>query len=162
MDFAMSQASIADDTYPLLWNIQVVDLRPSLLALYARTVPRSVVSPICAVPISDLSDFPDEAEVLLRGPFFQLLGLRTEKVSDGREIFVLDVVMVTANRDHVSSVSLSDHETDRARNLFRTMVELERAERCVAYATQHGLTSDAEAYTVSSRQLQARLGEFDE
>jgi hypothetical protein len=67
--FVEEQARQSTDGQPLLWDIEVANLPAERLEGYRAAFPTSVVSTICAVPIERLSDFPDENEVLLRGPF---------------------------------------------------------------------------------------------
>ena len=70
-DFFMSEGlKKFPSRFPLLWKIHIISLDEKLLGIYQSLFPTSVVSSICAVPISELSDFPHEEEVLLRGPFF--------------------------------------------------------------------------------------------
>lgn len=55
------------------WKTHVHALDPKLLAQYQSKHPDSIVTTICAMPISRASEFPNEQEVLLRGAFFQIL-----------------------------------------------------------------------------------------
>jgi hypothetical protein len=146
LTFAVNEAARISG-YPVLWVIHVAGLRPELLALYVQRFPASIVTSICAVPINDLSDYPDEQEVLLRGPFFQLVRLCENGVRYGtQQIPVIEVLMLNSNRDHISSVFLDDSEADSARNLFRALVQTERATLCAQLAEEYGLSADAKAY----------------
>ncbi|KAG6835394.1 hypothetical protein H0H93_001919 [Arthromyces matolae] len=145
--------------YPFLWRIHVLGLFPRYLNIYRERFPTSVVSTICAVPIKELSDFAAEDEVLLRGPFFQLVSLR-EEFFEGHEqpIHVMDLVMLNINRDHPSTMQLSPEEGDKARQLFACLVGLCRTEICRELAMVYGLTDDIaqyeEMYRVASEKLE--------
>jgi hypothetical protein len=131
---------------------------PKLLKLYQGRFPNSVVTSICAVPIKQLSDYPDDNEVLLRGPFFQLLRLRKENLRAANiPLHIIEVVMITANRDHISNVFFSEVDGHRARELFRALVEMQRADLCANRAEQYGLLADARAYRESSSKHQKLL-----
>jgi hypothetical protein len=130
---------------PLLWRIHVIGLEPQLLSIYHDRFPTSVVSTICSVPVSELSDFPEEREVLLRGPFFQVLNLSQEGEIEGRPVHVVDVVTLNSNRDHFTTAQLG-REDARARELFRALVSYRRHRFCVSYCHRHGLDDDAVEY----------------
>jgi len=147
LTFALKEASSGPNKYPIVWEIHVAGMDPQSLRIYRDNFPISVVSSICAVPIDRLSDYPSEREVLLRGPFFQLLRMRRENVHvDGKPLHTIEVVMLHESRDHISSVSLSEPETRRARELFRILVTMERAKLCAGRAEEYGLVDDAAAY----------------
>jgi hypothetical protein len=132
---------------PLLWDIEVAGLSAERLKVYRAAFQTSVVSSICAVPIERISDFPEENEVLLRGPFFQILRLRRDSESiAGKPLHVVEALMLTANRDHPSTMRLGDSEARIARDLFRILVAIDRSTRCAARAEQYGSPSDAAAF----------------
>ncbi|GLB33333.1 putative protein CC1G_03129 Coprinopsis cinerea okayama7 130 [Lyophyllum shimeji] len=85
-----------------LWRIHVVELEPELLEVYRQRFPTSVVSTICAVPIRDLSRVPEEDEIVLRGPFFQLIRMQEEVLEGVGHIHTMDSVMLNTNRDHLA------------------------------------------------------------
>ena len=133
---------------PLLWKIHVISLEDGLLEVYHEMFPTSVVSTICAVPISKLSFYPHEEEVLLRGPFFQVLNFYKNGTIDGRRsLYVIEVVMLNSNRDHPSNCNeeLGD-KADLARSVFRTIVGIRRNQFCYDYCMRNKMTDDAEAY----------------
>ena len=134
---------------PLLWKIHVIGLEPHLLSIYHDHFPSSVVSTICSVPVSELSDFPEEREVLLRGPFFQVLNLSQEGEIEGRPVHVLEVVTLNSNRDHFTTAQLGG-EGARARGLFRAIVSYRRHRFCASYCSSHGLEDDAVDYREQS------------
>ena len=130
----------------LLMEIHVIGLNPEHLAFYRQKFPGSVVSTICAVDIHQLSYVKDEKEVLLRGPFFQVLQLHEGRVVSGRRTHVLEAVMLNTNRDHLTSVQLQGEQETVARRLFATMVTVTRCQFCVQYCRQNELPDDAAEY----------------
>jgi len=130
---------------PLMWKIHVISLEEKLLQVYHKMFPASVVSSICAVPISRLSCYPQEEEVLLRGPFFQVLNFYKQGMVDGRPLYILEVVMLNSNRDHPSNVELG-MKADLAQNVFRNIVSISRGHFCFEYCKKHGLVDDAVEY----------------
>lgn len=132
---------------PLLWKIHVISLDDNLLGVYRNLFPTSIVSSICAVPVSGLSDFPYEEEVLLRGPFFQVLNFYEEGIIVGRPLYVLEVVMLNSNRDHPSTAELGVND-NLARSIFGTIVGIRRNQFCFNYCDDHTLQDDANAYRI--------------
>ena len=130
----------------LLMEIHVIGLNLEHLAFYRQKFPGSVVSTICAVDIHQLSYVKDEKEVLLRGPFFQVLQLHEGRVVSGRRTHVLEAVMLNTNRDHLTSVQLQGEQETVARRLFATMVTVTRCQFCVQYCRQNELPDDAAEY----------------
>ncbi|KAG6918505.1 hypothetical protein DXG01_013865 [Tephrocybe rancida] len=157
---------MADDVdatrHPFLWRIHVIGLHDRYLQIYRERFPSSVVSTIGAVPISDLSDFTEENEVLLRGPFFQLVCLQ-EELFDGQDkpVHVMDLVMINANRDHPSTMQLSAEEGDRARQLFACLVGMCRAEICRELAALYGLADDVTQHEEIFQAGKAKFASFD-
>lgn len=130
---------------PLMWKIHVISLEEKLLQLYHRMFPTSVVSSICAVPISNLSCYPQEEEVLLRGPFFQVLNFYKQGMVDEKPLYILELVMLNSNRDHPSNVELGT-KADLAQNVFRNVISISRNRFCLEYCKRHGLVDDAVEY----------------
>lgn len=145
---------------PFLWRIHVVDLDPALLRIYRDRFPRSVVTTLCAVPIHELSHFEEEEEVLLRGPFFQLIRI-AEEVVDGHEpaIQVMDLVMLNTNRDHPSTMELGELQ-DEARKIFACLVGMGRAVVCKQIAEKYQLVDDAVVYGEMFDEQQKKLNEL--
>jgi hypothetical protein len=161
LSFALKEASKGFDRHPILWEIHVAGLDPKLLEVYHERFPTSVVSSICAVPIEQLSDYPDENEVLLRGPFFQILRFQKENIQrDGTPLHVIEAIMLNANRDHISIISLNDSDAHRARKLFQTLVAIERATLCAERVEEYGLQADAKTYRSILSAERARLDDF--
>lgn len=150
-----------DPTYNrVLLRVHVAGLADEKLAIYSSRFPSSVVTPICAVDISNLSDFPEEREVVLRGPFFQLVGVSEEKTDKGHPLFVLDVLVFNTNRDHPSTMEMEDEEGDKARVLFACLIEEARAEKCLELAPQIGREQDMEAYRMILQKSGVKLAEI--
>jgi len=160
MAFAAIESARRPDLYPVLWEIRVASLEQGLMTIYHQTYPESVVTSICAVPIRELSDFSAESEVLLRGPFFQLIRLREAhgRVA-GKPVRVVEALMLTANRDHIGSAFMGGR-AEPARKLFRILVTMNRAELCAARAEEYRLWSDAEAYHALAADMHTELGSF--
>ncbi|KAG6853713.1 hypothetical protein C0991_002129 [Blastosporella zonata] len=144
--------------HPFLWRIHVIGLSSKYLQIYRERFPTSVVSTIGAVPIRELSDYAEEDEVLLRGPFFQLVCLQ-EEVFEGQEkpVHVMDLIMINANRDHPSTMQLSAEEGESARQLFACLVGMRRAEICRELASLYSLVEDAALYDEMFRAGKAKF-----
>ena len=126
--------------------INVIGLKPEYLEHYTKRFPISVLSTICAVDIHKLSFHPEEREVLLRGPFMQVLHVyRDEGDLLGQPCDVLEMVMLNSNRDHISTSQLGDQD-DLARAMFGTMVGVTRCEFAIDYCERKGLEDDAAEY----------------
>jgi hypothetical protein len=141
---------------PLLWRINVVGLGAHLLGSYQNRFPQSVVSTICAVPVSQLSDFPHEQEVLLRGPFFQVLNFFEGGEIEGKPVYVLEVVILNSNRDHFTTAQLGKNDRP-ARELFGAIVNLRRSQFCLEYCEKHNLHDDAVAYRTQYEIFEKRM-----
>ncbi len=145
-DFALRESTARSGTHPIVWRVHVVGLRPDLMEIYQRRFPSSVVTSICAVPIHQVSDYPHEQEVLLRGPFFQVLRMsRVSLDNSGPALQVIDAVMLNSNRDHISAIASDEGEDRAARELFRLLVNVERARVCGALAAEFS-SEDARLY----------------
>lgn len=77
----------------------------------------------------------------------------------GKTCSVLEVVMLNANRDHISSSSLGDLDT-LARDLFATMVTVTRSEFAATYCQDKGLTQDAREYQRVVEESRSKLKEL--
>ncbi|MEV3987347.1 hypothetical protein AB0J57_00400 [Streptomyces sp. NPDC049837] len=165
MAFAREQARRNPDLIPLIWKIQVCGLTGDQLEMYRSHFPLSTVTSVCAVPIDELSEYAYEREVLLRGPFFQLLRLTEDMdgvgTGNGRA-HTIEAIMLNSNRDHVSTVASDEGEDRRARDMFRSLVTVRRATWCERYAHDHGMSEDAAAYrrllVEAMTALEAQLG----
>lgn len=140
---------------PILQRIRIHGLSPDRLAAYRACYPESVVSTICAVPIGHLSEYPSEAEVLLRGPFFELVGIGehpTLRIYD-KPVQVLDLVMMNSNRDHPSTPQSGP--SDPARKLFNALVSSDKLDACASLAEELGLAADSPIYRTLAEQALA-------
>jgi hypothetical protein len=144
--FAVAESARAPGRVPLIWDISVSSLDPSLLAAYHAEFPASVVTSLCAVPIDEISDYQDEQEVVLRGAHFQIVRLRELDTGTGRPVAVIDAVMLNSNRDHLTAIASNTGDDRRARDLFRTIVVLHRSEICAQLAARADLDEDAAWY----------------
>lgn len=126
------------------WKIHVHALDPTLLAQYQAKHPDSVVTTICAMPISRASEFPNEQEVLLRGAFFQILRMYEEQAGD-HTVHVAEMVMLNANRDHGSELAEDGGEKYAQRQHFGQICAASRFEICASLAREYGL-AEADDY----------------
>ncbi|KAF8636109.1 hypothetical protein AX17_003813 [Amanita inopinata Kibby_2008] len=157
MEFA-NPGALADSTrHRVLFRIHVVSLDPDLQKIYTTRFPSCVVTSVCAVDITALSTYPDEQEVILRGPFFQLVNTRKEWTTDGGELYVLDTLVFNTNRDHPSTMELSEEDGDMARALFACLIEIGRSKECVKLAEEYGKPDDVAAYKSLHDEAQERL-----
>lgn len=145
---------------PLICKIHVIQLKPSLLEKYKKKFPTSVVSTICAVDIKDISFYKRESEILLRGPFFQVLRVFFSKEKYNLKFYpeILEMVMVNANRDHISTMQLGD-QSDIARRIFGIMVAVTRIEFALQFCKENKMKVDERAY---SALLQEKEKELDD
>jgi hypothetical protein len=148
LTFALENAKNDPTKLPFLWRIRVANMDPDLLRIYNERFPSSVVTTLCAVPISEVSRFSGEQEVVLRGPFFQFIRLHKEFVpAVGTTMDVMDLVMLNSNRDHPSVVEMSVEKRDEARRLFALLVGMTRSLICKNLAHEYGLIPDAEEFS---------------
>ena len=100
--------------------------------------PASVVSTICAMPISRISDFPNEQEVLLRGTSFQLLRIYEEPAAD-HTVHVLEMIILNANRDHCTKLAFHHGNHLVQRVLFGRMCAATKYGICASLAEEYGM-----------------------
>lgn len=144
--FALSQGARDSDGRALVWKINVASLDRESLKTYKAAAPDSIVTSICAVPIHALSPFPAEKEVLLRGPFFQMLALEAPDWRIAKGVYMLEAMMMNSNRDHLTALASNEGRDRRVRDLFRTLVAMRRAELCADWAADRGMADDSRAY----------------
>ncbi|XRQ13844.1 hypothetical protein ACN3XK_24050 [Actinomadura welshii] len=157
-EFAVREASARPGWRPVLWRIEVTGLAPALLDIYRAEFPAGIVTSLCAVPIEQLSYYSHEREVLLRGPFFQILRAGEERTPGGEPILVVDACMLNSNRDHVTTVASNEGDDRRARDLFRRLVTIHRSELCAERATSYGAAEDAGSYRAIADEHRRHLG----
>lgn len=126
------------------WKIHIHALDPMLLAQYQAKHPDSIVTTICAMPISRASEFPSEQEVLLRGAFFQILRIYEEQAGE-HTVWVIEMVMLNANRDHGSELAENHGEKAEQRKQFGQMCAATRYEICASLSQKYDLP-EAEQY----------------
>src|SRR6267154_299501 len=147
LEFALHNANNDPTKLPFLWRIHVANMDPDLLRIYNERFPCSVVTTLCAVPVSEVSRYSQEQEVVLRGPWFQFIRLHKEFVpAVGTTMDVMDLVMLNTNRDHPSVVEMSVEERDEARKLIALLVGISRTRICRDLAHEYGLTPDADEF----------------
>ncbi|EPQ52633.1 hypothetical protein GLOTRDRAFT_12750, partial [Gloeophyllum trabeum ATCC 11539] len=146
VQFALQQANAhgTDHMHPVLWRIYVANLDRELLRVYHQHYPTSVVTTMCAVPIQRFSAYAEE-EVVLRGPFFQLVHVYRRPMPGGAMIDVVEGVILNTNRDHPSQMELGADQ-DGARRLIACMVGMARAKVCQQVAESYGLEADVSDY----------------
>ena len=158
VSFVNTQRKCHPTNIPLLMKIHVLNVDESYLQFYQNKFQeRSVVSTICAVNITEISSFKEEAEVLLRGGFYQTLNVYDRKI-DEIDFRVLELVMLNTNRDHLSTSTLLGEEEDaEARALFGTMIGVTRNRFIVEYCKKNELLDDLEKYDILLREGQEKL-----
>lgn len=137
------------------WKIHIHGLDRQLLAQYRAVHPSSIVTSICAMPISRVSEYPNEQEVLLRGAFFHILRIYEEKVGD-HTVSVAEMVMLNANRDHGSELAGNHGEKGQQRKHFGQMCAASRYEICASLAKDYGLL-EASEYKVLAKNMLEKL-----
>jgi hypothetical protein len=162
MRFAISDVEANPDKHLVLWEIIVVNLDPELLAVYQARFPSSIVTSLCSVPIESMSDFPDEDEVLLRGPHFQIVQIdtRPEPSLSPRPITRIQAVMHNTNRDHLTAVASDTGEDKTERDLFRALILTDRFATCKRLAASHGLHADANQYRALEAEQRAAIDAY--
>ncbi len=145
--FARNQARADPGTNTVLWEIHISSLDQRLLDLYRSRFPESVVTSLCAVPISRLSDFKHEEEVLLRGPHFQILDVTHDRAPAGHGVDCrIEAIALNSNRDHLSAIASNEGEDRHMRDLFRALIVGYRSTLCAEYCDRRGSSDDTAAY----------------
>lgn len=134
------------------WRIHVHALDPRLLAQYQARHPDSIVTTICAMPISRASEFPNEQEVLLRGAFFQILRIYEEQAGE-HTVWVIEMVMLSANRDHGSELAENHGAKAEQRKHFHQMCAATRYEICASLAQKYDLPEAKEYRSLADTML---------
>ena len=142
--------------YRMHWKIHIHGLEPNLLAQYQSKHPESVVTTICAMPISHVSEFANEQEVLLRGPFFHILRMYEEQAGE-HQVHVAEMVMLNANRDYGSELAEHHGEKELQRKHFGQICAASRYEICASLAQKYGMP-EAESYQTLARSMLSKLG----
>lgn len=125
------------------WEIHVYGIDEGLLQGYLEKYPNSIVTSICALPVARLSPF-GEKEILLRGAFFQMINMK-KQVINGRDVHKLILVMINANRDHVTELGSNIGDKKMQRDCFRRAVIASKYRACSSVAALYSV-EDAEKY----------------
>ena len=145
----------------LHWKIHVHELQPSLLAQYHARYPKSVVSTICAMPISQASEFPNEQEILLRGPLFHIIRMY-EAPNEDHIVHVVEMVMLNANRDHATELADHQGENRQQRTHFGQICSATKFQICASLARGYGLPEAAEYEKLAKGMLEnLRIDDID-
>lgn len=136
----------------LHWIIHVRSLRPDLLAWYQQRYPDSVVTSLCAMPVYEQSCFRHEREVLLRGPFFQMLRMTTEDRGFDR-VHTCELLMLNSNRDHGTELGSNEGAKATQRTLLTKAVRITRNLACAELVRQYAQTDAAEYERVGRSEL---------
>ena len=121
---------IADHLKPIILKVRTYGLHEEHMKHYSKQYPESKVSSICAVQIKNESAKEDEDEVLLRGPFFEIVDFIEEAHTiPGIQEAVpeLEMMILNSNRDHISTYRLKDKD-EPARDLFKRIVNARKFE----------------------------------
>lgn len=142
--FLNNAANNPERNYLVLLRIHVESLDAKSLTVYQSHFPSSIVSSLCATPVKDIAELEQENEVLLRAPWFHLVSLREERLEDVNDpVHVMDVVMITSNRDHPSTMELEVQDYKLSRDLFKSLNWIVRCRKCETLANEFGLFDDA-------------------
>ena len=139
--------------FRLHWKIHVHELQPSLLAQYHARYPDSVVSTICAMPISQASEFPTEQEILPRGPVFQIVRMY-EEPSEDHTVHVVEMLMLNANRDHATELADHQGKNKQQRTHFGQICAATIYQICASLAESYGLSEAAEYENLAKKMLE--------
>jgi hypothetical protein len=157
LPFATRTEKSPIDSHGLLLDVSVYSLDPALLAAYRQAFPGSIVTSLCSVPIHPLSDLPED-EVLLRGPFFQIVRMyRDEDSLRGEPLHVVQAIMLNSNRDHITAVATDTGKDKHMRDIFRAMATASRSARCAEDAESYGLSADSDNYRRAAAQAHAYI-----
>ena len=121
----------------LHWKIHIREIDPRLRASYRQQYPASVVSTICAIPISQISEYPNEQEVLLRGPLLQLLRIY-EEVGISPCCLILWVCYLRGLKLHVNDQDNSGNNADGSQTISPIPFHLDKYDN-----TDTNLTTDS-------------------
>jgi hypothetical protein len=120
-----------DQQIGIILDIRVASLTSDLEKKFKDRFPENVISKICATNVQRLSAFDKESEVLLRGPFFDCIDFVETDPVNNIPTWLCKVVMVDANRDHISTYELGTKDGE-ARTLFRSIVGVQKYEAAIA------------------------------
>lgn len=131
---------------PLLIKIHIIGLKPEYIRHFKKRFPEMTLTSIGAVDIHDLSRHPNEKEVLLRGPYTLILDVfEDDNEIEGYTCSILEAVMITSNRDHITTSVIGDLDS-LARDMYAAMVTVTRSEFAIDYYQMRGMKSDELEY----------------
>jgi hypothetical protein len=136
------------------WIIHVHGLDPRLLKVYKERYPDSVVTSITAMPVGRIAELR-EKEILLRGAFFHIVSMESEKVDD-RMIHTLQLVLMNTNRDHGTELALDEGSKQKQRDFFRDMIMASRFQICSELSKGYS-NADSENYKELARTALKRI-----
>jgi hypothetical protein len=157
LGFARRTSKTPAGSHALLLDISVYNMGSELISAYRQAFPASIVTSLCSVPIHPLSALPED-EVLLRGPFFQIVHMYCDQDSlVGEPLHVVQMVMLNSNRDHVTAVATNTGADLRMRDIFRLMALASRSTRCAEHAESSGLAADSDYYRKAASRAYAEF-----
>lgn len=156
-----------DSGKPALFKSYIFSMPDEYIDLYKSFFGDSIVSSLCAVDIRQQSYYVAEEEVLLRGPFFEMVHHRPETSNTEHPVPLFESVVLDANRDHIATFAMkgkkclklagnkanSKEDLDgQARYLFGLLARLRRAEICRKYLEEYGDQSNG-AYKENGEEI---------
>lgn len=103
-----------------------------------------------------MSEFANEQEVLLRGPFFQILRMYEEQAGE-HQVHVAKLVMLNANRDHEGELAEHHGEKELQRKHFGQICAASRYEICASLAQKYDMP-EADDYSDLASSMLSKLG----
>jgi hypothetical protein len=135
--------------HKMYWTIHIYGLDRNLMSWYKQKYQDSVVTSICAMPVARISEY-SEKEVLLRGPFFHVIRMRSESCGE-QHIHHLELVMLNTNRDHGTELGSNEGEKGIQRRFFANIIVASRYEICASLAEPYS-HEEAEQYRGLARE----------
>ncbi|KAH3844505.1 uncharacterized protein LOC127872824 [Dreissena polymorpha] len=127
---------------PVVYKINIIGLKPEFIQHFKSRFPKMTLTSMGAVDIHEISRHPGEKEVILRGPYTLILDIYDdEKDLVGVPCSVLEALVITSNRDHITT-SQPGPDDDLARDMYGAMVIVTRSEYAVQYCRSKGLHRD--------------------
>jgi hypothetical protein len=146
----------------LLWKIHVYSLRQSLAEAYRAAFFEIHFNGLCATNMSHIEMYKED-EVLLRGPFFQVIDVERSSGSTDEPIMLVELVMFNTNRDHGTSTATNVGQDEIGRRVFGHIIRLDRTIRCAELMLKKAKTDaqrrNAEKFTLSARKILSTLPE---
>jgi hypothetical protein len=133
----------------MFWIIHIHGLEPELLRRYEERYPDSVVTSICAMPVANIAQY-GESEILLRGAFFHMVGMKSE-ILDGRQVHTVEMVMLNTNRDHATEHASQEGHKKIQREYFNEIIRASRYKVLASVSKAYG-NQDSEKYEELAKQ----------